>query len=122
MKKGMKRPGYTKEFKERAVQLSVEGDQTLEALAGELGVSPNTLSRWRERQGVSTPRGGDAQALRDARAEIEELKKRNRQLEKEKKLAEMEREILKKAAAFFAREQSLGSGSFGRRRPGSPSS
>lgn len=105
MKKGMKRPGYTKEFKERAVQLSVEGDQTLEALAGELGISPNTLSRWRERQGVSTPRSGDAQALRDARAEIEELKKRNRQLEKEKKLAEMEREILKKAAAFFAREQ-----------------
>jgi len=29
MKKGMKRLGYTKEFKERAVQLSVEGDQTL---------------------------------------------------------------------------------------------
>jgi len=105
MKKGTKRPGYTKEFKERAVQLSVEGDQTLEALAGEPGVSPNTLSRWRERQGVSMPRGADAQALRDARAEIEELKKRNRHLEKEKKLAEMEREILKKAAAFFAREQ-----------------
>jgi len=49
--------------------------------------------------------GVNTQALRDARAEIEELKKRNRQLEKEKKLAEMEREILKKAAAFFAREQ-----------------
>jgi len=105
MKKGKKRPTYTKEFKERAVQLSVESDQTLEGVAAELGVAPGTLSRWRERQGVSTPRGADAQALREARAENEELKRRNRQLEREKKLAEMEREILKKAAVFFAREQ-----------------
>jgi transposase-like protein len=53
MEKGKSRPTYTKEFKERAVQLSVESDQTLEGVAAELGVAPGTLSRWRERQGVS---------------------------------------------------------------------
>ena len=58
MKKGKKRPGYTKEFNERAVQLSVDSDQTLAEVAAELGISPGTLSRWREKQGVSTPRGG----------------------------------------------------------------
>ncbi|MGI5844811.1 MAG: transposase [Candidatus Xenobium sp.] len=100
MEKGEKRPTYTKEFRERAVQLSVDSDQTLEVVAADLGVSLGTLSRWRRRQGVSTPRGA-VQALRESRAENEELKKRNRQLEKEKKLAEMEREIFKRCGGLL---------------------
>ncbi|MGI5845543.1 MAG: transposase [Candidatus Xenobium sp.] len=40
MKKGKKRPGYTKDFRERAVQLSVDSDQTLAEVAAELASRP----------------------------------------------------------------------------------
>lgn len=101
-----KRPSYTKEFRERAVRLTTEDGVTVGEVAAQLGISESTLTNWRRRAGVAAPRGAnDAlhQQLREARAEIDDLRKRLRQAEKDKKMAEMEREILGKATAFFAK-------------------
>lgn len=98
-----KKPTYSQEFKDGAVRLSLEEGKTVREIAKDLGISEVTLAKWRSAAGVS-PSRGDAQELREAKREIEELKRQNKALEKEKRVVEMEREILKKAAAFFARE------------------
>lgn len=98
-----KKSVYSQEFKEGAVRLSVESGKSVRDVALELGISEVTLAKWRSVAGVSSPRG-DAQALREARREIDDLKRRLKTLEKEKRVAELEREVLKKAAAFFAKE------------------
>jgi len=89
-----KRPTYTKEFKDRAVRLTLESDKPIEVLASELNVSAASLTKWRREQGVSSPRGGHGE-IHALRKEVDELRRQNRLLEKEKRLAEMEREILK---------------------------
>jgi transposase-like protein len=104
MKQKQKRPNYTQEFKDSAVRLSTTSGKSIDDLAAELGISSSTLCAWRQEAGVSAPRG-DAHALREMRKENEDLKRQLRDLQREKKVVEVEREILKKAAAFFAREQ-----------------
>jgi transposase len=94
---------YSQEFKDGAVRLSIESGKSVRDVASELGISEVTLAKWRSAAGVSSPRG-DANALREARREIDDLKRQLKALEKEKRVVEVEREILKKAAAFFARE------------------
>ena len=90
-----KRRNYTKEYKEEAVRL-ITGEGYSYAEAGRnLGVNPNLLSRWkREFEGVEID-PGSAAAMQ---AELKRLRKENKRLK-------LEREILKKAAAFFAKEQ-----------------
>lgn len=96
-----KRPNYSQEFKERAVRLSLEPGKTVEETAAELGISSSSIVNWRQRQGVSKGRTVD----RELRAEIEALRSQLKLSEKEKKALTMEVDILKKAAAFFARNQ-----------------
>ena len=100
-----KKVKYSEEFKQRAVQLSVDSEKKIKDVAAELKIAPATLSKWRREAGVAVPRSGpEADELRRMRAELEKLRKQTKQLEKEKKMAEMERDILKKATAFFARD------------------
>ena len=98
-----RRPKYSKEFQERAVELSrIQG---VAKVAEELGVSPSSVVRWRGEQGESPVRKtSNSMTAREMKNLIEEQQQRIDELEKEKKLAEMEREILKKATVFFARE------------------
>ena len=71
-------------------------DQSIRQTALELGVSNQTLGAWiREGQVADKPRGGSLAA--EERAELVELRRRV-------KVLETEREILRKAAAFFAQE------------------
>jgi transposase len=87
---GHHRP-YPKEFREDAVKLAQESDKTVTEVARDLGVEPGTLFGWISRSQAPSP-------LDDSeRAELARLRRRVRTLE-------TEREILKKAAAFFARE------------------
>lgn len=94
-----KRPKYTLEFKKDAAKLVIEKGYTHEQAANNLGISKSALGRWvRAEQGLSKKSTGKAASPNlDEHAELQRLRKENEQLR-------MEREILKKAAVFFAKE------------------
>ena len=89
---------FTKEFEEEAVRLVQTSGRTQREIAGDLGIGLSTLVRWigrsRDRRGVDP-----AAAERDVAAEL-------RRLRRENKILRQERDILKKATAFFVREGS----------------
>ena len=87
---------FTSEFKTRAVRLLEESGRPLQAIAEELGVHANQLRTWRNEHLAA----GSAEALARQKAEAAELAR----LRRENKRLEQENEILKRAAAFFARE------------------
>ncbi|MCB2182145.1 MAG: transposase [Desulfobulbaceae bacterium] len=93
--KKKKRSNYTKEFKEEAVKLVTEQGYSYAEAGRNLGVNSNLLSRWKREIEED---GGDYGNTASLQAELKHLRKENKQLK-------MEREILKKAAAFFAKEQ-----------------
>ncbi len=93
-----KRKNYTKEFKDEAVKLiTVQGYSVAEA-SRNLGVNPAMLGRWRKEAEYSENAEMSSGSPAVVQAELKRLRKENKQLK-------LEREILKKAAAFFAREQ-----------------
>lgn len=86
------------EFKEGAVRLVTEQGRTISDAAQSLGISPWTLSRWikvAKNEGTQAFRGQGQRT--SEQQELYELRQRVRQFEEE-------RAILKKAAAYFARE------------------
>jgi transposase len=92
-----KRKLYTKEFKEGAVRLVTEQGRTRSDVAKSLGIGQVTLSRWinaAKEEGKDAFRGHGNRT--QSEQEIFELKRRIKELEQE-------REILKKAAAYFAK-------------------
>jgi len=97
-KKKNRRPrrSYTPEFKAEAVRLVKSSGKSIPQLAKELDLTESALRSWVE--------NAEEQSLPGALTvdEREELKR----LRKDVKRLEMEREILKKAAAFFAKENS----------------
>ncbi len=97
---GRKRARYTKELKLEAVRLLEQGEKTGAQLALELGVARNQLYKWQEQlraKGETNAfRGPGAKTLCE-RSEIERLKREVEELREE-------RDILKKAATFFAKE------------------
>ena len=92
----MKRRTFSVEFKRSAVALVVEQSYTLAQAAENLGIAKNTLYNW-----VHAHRTGTGHA---ASAEDIDLKKRNAELERELRRVTMERDILKKATAYFAKD------------------
>jgi len=87
-------PKFTLEFKQDAARLVIDQGYTLPQAAANLGVSVSALRRW-----VKAERGGGQKAV-PSLADQQELAR----LRKENERLRMEREILKKAAAFFAKE------------------
>lgn len=94
----MARKVYSAEFKKSAVALVTEQNYKPEEAAKNLGVNLHTLKFW-----LKTYRrnGQVVDPVEEA-----DLKKRNSELERENARLRMERDILKKAAAFFAKESS----------------
>jgi transposase-like protein len=86
---------FTAEFKAQAVKRLLEGGRGLSEVATELGLSPGQLSSWRAEHLAA----GSAEALVQRKAEQAETQR----LKREVKRLEEEVEILRKAAAFFAR-------------------
>lgn len=88
---------YTKEFRKEAVQLVLESKSSVKQIAKDLGVNTWTLRGWvkdhREKSGSSEPRGSET------------FEEENRRLKRELALLRQERDLLKKAAAYFAKEQ-----------------
>jgi transposase len=93
-----KRRNYPDEFKAEAVALVDRGDRSLVQVAKDLGVHPTVLRAWKRKARVEASGGGAEGSLTTAeREELVRLRRRVRSLEED-------REILKKAAAFFAKE------------------
>ncbi len=89
------RPPYPDEFRAEAVRLVKAGDDSVAQIAKDLGISDQTLRNWVAQDDVDA---GKKPGLKsDERAELGQLRKENRKLREE-------REILKKATAFFAGE------------------
>lgn len=89
------RPPFPPEFRREAVKLMRDSDKPLPQLAKDLDVSEQTLRTWRKQSQVDR---GELDGLTSE--QLEEL----RRLRRENRTLQMEREVLKKAAAFFARE------------------
>jgi transposase len=94
------RQKYTKEFREQAVQLVLEQELTTPEAARRLAISDKTLANWvfRARRGQLAKLGESRRPVTDLEAEVSRLK---RDLAE----ARMERDILKKATAYFAKAQ-----------------
>ena len=92
------RPHYTKEFKRDAVKLVLEQGYSANEVARRLGTNQTSVSRWvREYRQQHDPPIDISASRSELEAEVKRLRKENQRLQ-------MEREILKKAAAFFAKE------------------
>jgi len=89
---------YTAEFRDAAVK-QVEGGRSLAAVARSLEMSNKTLANWvyRARKGQALIKRQPAGPVTQQEAELSRLKQENARLR-------LEKEILKKAAAYFARE------------------
>lgn len=91
-----RRSKYPEEFRQRAAQLVLDSRRSVRDVAGELGINHETLRNWvaaERRQRADGP----ASLTADERFELARLRRKVAELE-------LEREILKEAAVFFARE------------------
>ncbi len=87
------------EFRRRAVELARRGDTPLAELAKDLGISRSCLQNWM-RQADADEKPDSERLTSVEKKELAELRRRNKQLE-------MENDILRRAAAYFARENVL---------------
>jgi transposase len=88
---------FTDACKSEAVRLTRESGRPVAQVARELGISDNVLYRWRTEQRQVESQGLTRQGVRVEQDELTRLKRENEMLRKE-------RDFLKRAAAFFARE------------------
>ena len=92
-----KRRRFSTEYKAETVRLVQRSGKSVGQMALELGIGETALRRWVEQAEVEAGRGPEEALKRSEREELVELRRENRRLR-------LEREILKKATAFFAKE------------------
>ena len=92
-----KRRAFTTEFKAQAVRLVRESDRPISAVARELDLTETALRSWVRQAEIDAGRGATGTLTTDERAELGQLRREVRTLR-------MERDILKKATAFFVKE------------------
>ena len=91
------RRSFTKEYKAEVVGLIRKSGKTVGAVCRDLGLTETAVRRWVQQAEVDSGRGPVGALTTEERAEFAALRKRVKTLE-------MEREILKKATAFFVKE------------------
>jgi transposase len=92
------RRSFSDEFKAGAVRLVLEEGKTVGAAARDLDLTESSLRKWVEQARSDSGRGKPGALTTAEREELSRLRRENRILQEE-------REILKKAAAFFAKER-----------------
>jgi transposase len=108
------RPTYSEQFRADSVALLKKGDRSVAQLSSDLGVAEWTLRDWYKRdvarksgkKRVLTPAevAAQVQAKETVEERVARLEKENDALRRKNAQLEVDREILKKAAAFFAKE------------------
>ena len=91
-----KRRKFTEEQKAEAVRLALEVDNVAQ-VARDLDIDRGVLARWIQQAKVDSGEGADGALTSEEKAELSKLRRENRTLR-------MERDFLKKAAAFFAKD------------------
>jgi transposase len=94
---GKAQPTYTPEFRADAVRLVEQSGKSLRQVAADLGLATESLRRWVQQAKTVAGQGPAGALTTEEREELRRLRRENATLR-------MEREILKKAAAFFAKE------------------
>lgn len=88
---------YTEEFKAEAVWLVRDSARPVAQVARELGIADHLLYRWRAEQQQAESQGHTRQSVRAEQGELVRLRRENA-------ILKQERDFLKRAAAFFAKE------------------
>ena len=90
---------YTGEFRDAAVKQVIDGGRAISAVARSLEISGKTLANWvyRARKGQALVKRQPTQPVSELEVEVSRLRQENARLR-------VEKEILKKAAAYFAKE------------------
>jgi transposase len=94
-----KRRGFSDEYKAEVVKLVKESEKSIARVCRELDLTESAVRRWVVQSDVDAGRGPSGALTRDEQEELRRLRREVQQLR-------MEREILKKATAFFAKESS----------------
>ena len=94
-----KRRKFTDEFKAETVRLVRATGQSVGAVARDLDLTESAVRNWVEQAEIDAGRGAAGALTTVEREELQRLRRENRRLQ-------MERDILKKATAFFAKESS----------------
>ena len=92
-----KRRRFTREFKAEAVRLCRVGDRAVGQVAKDLDLTETALREWVRRADINAGEGPPGALTTAEREELQRLRRENKRLQ-------LERDILKKAAAFFAKE------------------
>jgi transposase-like protein len=92
-----KRRAFTPEFKAETVRLVRAGGKSIGEVARDLDLTESALRLWVRQAEIDAGRGKPGELTTEERQELQRLRRENKDLR-------IEREILKKAAAFFAKE------------------
>ena len=90
---------YTKEFREEAVKMAAEGGLSVLEISKRLSLPKSTLERW-----IRVSKAGQLGQIGKGQRPLTEIENELAKVKRELSLAKMERDILKKAAAYFAKE------------------
>jgi transposase len=96
MEEKQKRKRFDKEFKISAVKMVLEGSQSLSSVARDLGIADNTLQNWKKKYLQENNKTTEEPVV--DMAEYKRLVRENRKLREQ-------RDILKKAVAYFSQEE-----------------
>ena len=93
---------YTQEFKDSAIQLALNSEESVLKIAKDLDINAKTLYGWIRDYKVKN--NLEVSSAKSKKSSIESIEEENKRLRRENALLKKEKEILKKAAAYFAKE------------------